>query len=300
MVAAVACAAVAVVVAAGYGYAAITATNNTYTGCLVSGSITNVAIGSGPTKPCQKPSQQISWSQTGPPGQDGTNGKDGVSVTSATEPPGANCANGGSKFTAANGVTYACNGAKGDKGDKGEKGEPGTSGTDGTNGTNGTNGTDGVSVTSAALSAADSHCPHGGSSFTSVSGTAYACNGADGQNGSGLSSINDLNGKECGTGLTTGTVSLSYEAASGEVKFHCNVTSGQMHLVVSENAGATTLWVDNVFGLGVAFLTIDSGDNAETNIVQAIGNPGFGGTGVLLYQPLTKAHAAGTLISFHS
>lgn len=31
-------------------------------------------------------------------------------LTSAVEPVGTNCANGGSKFTAANGTTYACNG----------------------------------------------------------------------------------------------------------------------------------------------------------------------------------------------
>jgi hypothetical protein len=43
-------------------------------------------------------------------GSDGADGHDGVSVTSAVEPAGSNCINGGSKFTAANGVTYACNG----------------------------------------------------------------------------------------------------------------------------------------------------------------------------------------------
>ena len=49
-------------------------------------------------------------------GTDGVDGDDGVSVTSAVEPVGANCANGGSKFTAATGVTYACNGAPGASG----------------------------------------------------------------------------------------------------------------------------------------------------------------------------------------
>jgi hypothetical protein len=103
--------AVAVIAASGYAYAAITATNQTYTGCLQAGDITNVAIGSAPLKTCMKPATQISWSQTGPPGTNGTNG---VSVTSANEPSGANCANGGSKFTAAgNNVTYACDGAPG-------------------------------------------------------------------------------------------------------------------------------------------------------------------------------------------
>jgi hypothetical protein len=57
--------------------------------------------------------------KAGVDGRDGTNGTDGVdgdagvSVTSADEPAGTNCANGGSKFTAANGVSYACNGRNG-------------------------------------------------------------------------------------------------------------------------------------------------------------------------------------------
>jgi hypothetical protein len=49
----------------------------------------------------------------GADGQDGANGHDGFSVTSAVEPAGSNCENGGSRFTAANGVTYACNGSAG-------------------------------------------------------------------------------------------------------------------------------------------------------------------------------------------
>jgi hypothetical protein len=52
----------------------------------------------------------------GAPGANGTNGTDGVSVTSAAEGVGPNCANGGSRFTAANGTTYACNGASGPAG----------------------------------------------------------------------------------------------------------------------------------------------------------------------------------------
>jgi hypothetical protein len=53
----------------------------------------------------------------GPPGADGTDGQDGVSVMSEALAAGdANCANGGSKFTAANGITYACNGAPGQDG----------------------------------------------------------------------------------------------------------------------------------------------------------------------------------------
>src|SRR5512146_86936 len=131
---------VAAVLAAGYAYGAITTTNNQYTGCLAGGQISYVNIGSTPTKTCQKPATQISWSQTGPqglPGTNGTDGKDGadgVSVTSATEPAGTNCADGGSKFTAANGVTYACNGAKGEKGPTGDPG-PAIASIDDLNGT---------------------------------------------------------------------------------------------------------------------------------------------------------------------
>ena len=67
-------AAVAVVVAAGFGYAAVAADNQTYTGCLQNGDMTNVAIGSTPFKVCPKNATQISWSQSGPPGTPGTNG----------------------------------------------------------------------------------------------------------------------------------------------------------------------------------------------------------------------------------
>jgi hypothetical protein len=49
-------------------------------------------------------------------GAAGANGGDGVSVTSSVEPKGANCKEGGSKFVAASGTTYACNGEKGKNG----------------------------------------------------------------------------------------------------------------------------------------------------------------------------------------
>jgi hypothetical protein len=49
----------------------------------------------------------------GAPGTDGAPGADGVSVAGAAEPAGANCADGGSRFTAGASVTFACNGADG-------------------------------------------------------------------------------------------------------------------------------------------------------------------------------------------
>ena len=78
--------------------------------------------------PCPKGFTSLPWNQQGPKGDkgdkgdpglngvDGIDGQDGVSVTSESEPAGANCAEGGSKFTAANGVTYACNGLQGPPG----------------------------------------------------------------------------------------------------------------------------------------------------------------------------------------
>jgi hypothetical protein len=70
-------AAVAVVAVAGYGYAAITATDQVYTGCLQSGTLSNVAIGSAPSKSCAKNAVQISWNQTGPQGERGLQGERG-------------------------------------------------------------------------------------------------------------------------------------------------------------------------------------------------------------------------------
>lgn len=49
----------------------------------------------------------------GPKGDTGAAGADGISVMSQPEPAGGNCTSGGAKFTAANGVTYACNGLDG-------------------------------------------------------------------------------------------------------------------------------------------------------------------------------------------
>jgi hypothetical protein len=53
---------------------------------------------------------------TGAAGANGTNGKDGVSVTSSAASV-AECPAGGTKFTAANGTSKACNGKDGEPGD---------------------------------------------------------------------------------------------------------------------------------------------------------------------------------------
>jgi hypothetical protein len=49
-------------------------------------------------------------------GPEGKPGSPGTSVTSSVEPKGVNCKEGGSKFAAASGTTFACNGEKGKEG----------------------------------------------------------------------------------------------------------------------------------------------------------------------------------------
>jgi len=101
-----AAAAVVTAVAAGYGYAAITVANRTYTGCLLNGAITSVAIGQSPVRSCQTPAVQISWSQTGPTGPDGATGPAGATgQTGATGPNGTDGAPGATGATGAKGAT---------------------------------------------------------------------------------------------------------------------------------------------------------------------------------------------------
>ncbi|MBI5547127.1 MAG: hypothetical protein HY901_24870, partial [Deltaproteobacteria bacterium] len=100
----------------------------------------------------------------GPAGPAGPTGDPGQSVTGATLALGSSgCPFGGSQFTSANGITYACNG------------EPGVIGAQ---------GPAGVSVTGTTLAAGDANCPFGGTEFTSAIGTTYACNGVTGPQGS--------------------------------------------------------------------------------------------------------------------
>jgi hypothetical protein len=142
-----AAAAVAVAVVSGYGYAAITATNNTYTGCLQGGAISNVAIGDNPTKTCPNNATKISWSQTGPPGANGATGQTG--------PAGA---------TGQTGAT----GPQGATGPKGDPGQPG------------------ASLTATPLAAGDPRCNgDGGLEVSTQGGPALGvlCNGADGADG---------------------------------------------------------------------------------------------------------------------
>jgi hypothetical protein len=131
-------------------------------GCYDSGGNLKVVA----ALPCPKGYTALAWNQQGPKGeqgapgpagkdglngtngtdgQNGQDGQDGVSVTSEPEPAGANCPNGGSKFTAANAVTYACNGV------------PGLPGQDGAQGPQGERGPQGAAGPPASL--AGIHCP---------------------------------------------------------------------------------------------------------------------------------------------
>ncbi len=123
-------AAVLVIATLSLGAAALTAgasgATTTYYACLKTKAGTLSKVGTVAPN-CANGSQVISW---GAQGAAGPPGADGTSVTSASLPTGdPNCANGGSSFTSASGLTYACNGADG------------PSGPSGSNGTNGTNGT---------------------------------------------------------------------------------------------------------------------------------------------------------------
>ena len=93
------------------------------------GTLYLLGEGTGRTE-CQPGDIPISWSTTG------VNGQDGVSVTSESLAPGddAACPNGGSRFTAVDGVTYACNGSNGVDGQDGQDGVDGENGQDGQDG----------------------------------------------------------------------------------------------------------------------------------------------------------------------
>jgi hypothetical protein len=187
---------VAAAIAGGVAYATIPGPDNVYNACmfkslgtirLIDKSLPSTNLMSH----CTDKETEISWNQAGQPGPpgpqgakgepgapgtngtNGTDGKDGVSVTMASEPAGANCGGGGVQLTAANGVSYVCNG---------KAGADGKDGANGTNGADGADGADGVSVTSA-VEPAGSNCANGGSKFTAANGVTYACNGAPGSGG---------------------------------------------------------------------------------------------------------------------
>jgi hypothetical protein len=198
---------VAAATAGGVAYATIPDASNVYSACMLKGIGTIRLIdkslpSTNLMSHCTDKETEITWNQAGQPGPagpqgakgeagapgangangtNGADGKDGVSVTTASERAGANCGGGGGiQLTAANGVSYVCNG------------KAGADGKDGANGANGTDGKDGVSVTSA-VEPAGTNCANGGSKFTAANGVTYACNGANGA-GAGIAGYEIVSG----------------------------------------------------------------------------------------------------------
>jgi hypothetical protein len=117
------------------------ASTDTINACLKQSNGTLYILGGGSGRSeCQPGDIPISWNTAG------LNGRDGVSVTTQSLAPGADpaCPDGGSKFVAANGVSYACNGSDGQDGQDGLNGLDGRDGADGQDGQNGLDGRDGV------------------------------------------------------------------------------------------------------------------------------------------------------------
>jgi hypothetical protein len=133
--------------AGGVAYATIPGPGNVYTACMLKGVGTIRLIdkslpATNLMSHCTDKETETSWDQAGqpgpagpqglkgdpgPPGTNGTNGtdgRDGASVTTAAEPPGANCAVGGVQLTALSGVAYVCNGSDGKDGANGIDGGP--------------------------------------------------------------------------------------------------------------------------------------------------------------------------------
>jgi hypothetical protein len=105
---------VATALAGGIAWAAIPGAGGVISGCYqkVEGQLRVIDPG---TTSCRDSEVAIVWNEQGvkgdkgDPGTPGSDGRDGTSVTVEAEAPGANCAAGGVKLTAANGVAYVCN-----------------------------------------------------------------------------------------------------------------------------------------------------------------------------------------------
>ena len=119
---------VAALVAGGTAYATIPSSNGSVNGCYEKRTGILRVIDAEAGAKCLSIETPISWNQqgvqgnpgpAGPQGDTGPQGPAGQGVTTSVEPPGANCAHGGSKFTSESGTTYACNGADGKDGKDG-------------------------------------------------------------------------------------------------------------------------------------------------------------------------------------
>jgi len=102
--------ALAIVVAAVYGYSALAGPSpQSYTGCLKAGQLMNIVIdGTGQTPTCPKPGVLINWSQAGPQGGTGPTGQTGpAGATGPTGATGQDGPAGATGSTGGNGATGA-------------------------------------------------------------------------------------------------------------------------------------------------------------------------------------------------
>jgi len=207
---------------------------------------------------CQSGDIPISWNSAG------LNGQDGVSVTSHSLAPGDDsaCPNGGSKFTAANGVTYACNGSNGQNGRDGQDGQ---------------NGQDGVSVTNVALAPGDDPaCPNGGTKFVGATGVSYACNGQNGQDGQDFNgTFTSPNGEYK---LVVNDTTARLEGPFGRVQINGNgLEVDGMQGALKLLTGSSALSAQGALGLSASTSLAMSGQNALTLSTQGL----FSGSGAV-------------------
>jgi hypothetical protein len=276
LAAAGACAVVVLAVAAGYGYAAVTATNNVYTGCLQAGAIVNVAIGGAPQKPCSNNSTQISWSQTGPTGPQGSTGPAGPAGASGPKGdpglPGAKGDTGAAGATGPKGDP-GLPGAKGDTGPAGSAGATGDTGPKGdagpvgATGPKGDTGAQGTSLTAAPLSAGDQRCGgNGGFEISTDAGAKLGvlCDGAAGSPG------------------PKGDTGPPGPPGSGLVGSDCSIPGGGNGMVQMQVAsdGSISLKCQTSPGCSAPHATATC--DGQGNVISLVCDPGFAnGDGVL-------------------
>jgi hypothetical protein len=206
--------ATAVVLAGSALASANTENSQQYTGCLKSGQIVNVAVGTSPTSTCVKPSVQITWSQTGPKGDTGPQGIRGLTGAKGdTGPQGIPGLTGAKGDTGPQGIP----GLTGAKGDTGPQGIPGLTGPTGPTGDTGPQGIPGVKGDTGPQGIPGLTGPTGPTGDTGPQGIP-GVKGDKGDPGTGIPSLESLNGIPCNNGQ--GTVSVTI-GSGGAIALTC-------------------------------------------------------------------------------
>ncbi|MBJ6766176.1 collagen-like protein [Myxococcaceae bacterium JPH2] len=155
------------------------------------------------------------------PGQPGAAGQ---SVVGSSEAPGANCANGGVKYTSSTGVNYVCNGAPGPAGATGPQGPPGATGATGPQGPPGATGATGPQGPPGATGATGPQGPPGATGATGPQGPPGATGATGPQGPPGATGATGPQGPPGATGATGQSVTGASEppganCANGGVKY---------------------------------------------------------------------------------